>query len=506
MSTMTLRKTLEAGPFPVDIRQPSGFWVMAPNVKVINNVIHDQSVGISAWRDAPDSEYYGNIVYYNGWMGPDRAHGHGVYMQNSEGSKTLLENIVFQQFDLGMQFYSTGNSRVDNFYLEGNVVFQSGYLGQAATRNILLGGGTEAQNPTLIENFTYFPTKIDHGGENNIGYYPFGEGCSNLRMERNTFVSGSIALTLFRCSVANLANNLFYGSQRSFRASDYPNNRYVDDKSRPKGVDIYVRPNRYEEGRANIVVFNWDREDEVAVNLSSAGLREGDLFEIRDVQSYLGCPIATGTYKGETASLSMTSTVVADPIGEINKPPKHTDKEFGVFVVKKIEAQANTAMRVKLEAEDANLESPAATIPDENASNGSAVRFQTPDSGLATFQFKTADSGHYAIWCRVRTPTVEGGEFRVALDGKEDELLRAPSVEDAQQWQWVQLSIGSKTRGRQSPRWVRLKTGEHKLQFRSRDSLMDLDSVLITNNLTFNPASKRTKAITRRTQCGEIKQ
>ncbi|MEZ5365665.1 MAG: hypothetical protein R2748_25885 [Bryobacterales bacterium] len=54
---------------------------------------------------APDSEIYGNHIYYNGWKGPNRTHGHGIYSQNNTGAKLLAENIVHDQFADGVHLY-----------------------------------------------------------------------------------------------------------------------------------------------------------------------------------------------------------------------------------------------------------------------------------------------------------------------------------------------------------------------------------------------------------------
>jgi hypothetical protein len=41
-------------------------------------------------------------------------------------------------------------------------------------------------------------------------------------------------------------------------------------------VKVFVRPNAYEPGRANIVVFNWDRPPTASVDVSAAKLKQGD--------------------------------------------------------------------------------------------------------------------------------------------------------------------------------------------------------------------------------------
>ncbi len=332
MNSRTNRVTSQAGSFPTDVPQPAGIETIAPNVKVINNVIHDASTGISSWREASENEFYGNIVYYNGWKGPDRGHGHGAYMQNQFGKKYLTDNIFFSQFELGLQLYGTSSTYLNNFELEGNVVFNSGELAGAFTRNILIGGTVIANNPVLRNNYTYFTTSWNHGGDNNIGYYLSGYGCTNLKLENNYFVSGGIALTLHRCSISSLTGNTFFGENRNWNPAAYGGNTVLD-RNRPSAPAVFVRPNRYETGRAHIVVFNWPRSATVPVNLGGIGLASGDTFEIRDVQNFFGPAVCQGVYSGAPVSLPMTSTAIARPVGNVPVVPAHTDMEFGTFVV-----------------------------------------------------------------------------------------------------------------------------------------------------------------------------
>jgi hypothetical protein len=116
-----------------------------------------------------------------------------------------------------------------------------------------------------------------------------------------------------------------------FRASSFPNNAYVT--THPKGVNVIVRPSYYVRGRANVVIYNWDLRNSVAVDLSRV-LKRGDLFEIRDVQNFFGPPIAVGTYTGSPVAIPIRAPIhVAQPIGEVRVKIPNTRPQFGVFVV-----------------------------------------------------------------------------------------------------------------------------------------------------------------------------
>jgi hypothetical protein len=151
---------------------------------------------------------------------------------------------------------------------------------------------------------------------------------------------------------ANLAwnNNQYFGPINkfwySYRDGRYDYQTYAQWKAKtgfdanstyspslPSGVKIFVRPNKYETGRANIIIFNWDMQPRVNVDVSSI-LKPGDTYRIVDAQNFFGNPAVVGTYDGETISLPMNLTAVAPILGNVNHMDnKHSSIRFGVFVL-----------------------------------------------------------------------------------------------------------------------------------------------------------------------------
>jgi hypothetical protein len=328
------RSTTQSGSFPADMRRGAGIAGIGPHLRFVNLVIHDNASGIDVWSDSIDSEAYGNIVYYNGWQGPDRAHGHGIYTQNREGVRQISENVIFNQFSHGIHAYGSSAAYLDNIALRGNVVFNNGALGGRLERDILLGGGRIATAPILEENFTY-----GHG-QNNLGY---GAGCNGGRVARNTFVA-RVPLLLVRCN-ATVTTNVFVssgGERLDELIEQAPHNVFLG--GRQSGTNVWVRPNRYEAGRAHIIVLNWDHADRVEVGLGEAGLHVGDRYEIVDAQNYFGAPVAAGVYRPDTTVvLPMNGATVPLPVGDVTALPKHTAPEFSVFVVKPIPQLSGSA-------------------------------------------------------------------------------------------------------------------------------------------------------------------
>jgi hypothetical protein len=111
----------------------------------------------------------------------------------------------------------------------------------------------------------------------------------------------------------------------------------------PTANFVVVRPNKYEVGRGHIVVFNWQSNSTASVDISSLGLVNGQRFEVRDAQNYLGTPCITTNYNSAqpllVLPLTLTNMTVLTPVGDINPatfptdPDVHTASLFNAFVV-----------------------------------------------------------------------------------------------------------------------------------------------------------------------------
>jgi len=139
---------------------------------------------------------------------------------------------------------------------------------------------------------------------------------------------------------------------------------------RPAGTKVFVRPNRYEAGRANVVIYNWDRQPAVRIDLNAV-LTRGARFEIRSAFDYLGDPVVTGVFDGAMVAVPMSGLRVAEPIGGTSTRSR-TLGEFGAFVVRTVggEGAATTVERRAVQAAPA----PARTAPTTAAPAESLAR------------------------------------------------------------------------------------------------------------------------------------
>jgi parallel beta-helix repeat protein len=325
---------------PTDLLRGPGSVVHGPSTKLVNLVVHDLAGGLDIWSDAEGAEAYGNVIYDNGWTSPERNNGHGIYTQNKNGVRKLTDNIIFNQFGAGIHAYGSDAAFLDNLSLEGNVVFNNGALGGKYDRNILIGGGRPANHPVLVGNHTFFSSgRGRRFGQNNLGYLA---GCSELDARDNYFTAAEFgfSLELVNCT-GSLQRNTFVGEMRAVEGRTlvnhavvkerFPQNTYADHQ--PAAVQVFVRPNTFEPGRANIIVYNGARQPSVEVDLSHAHLDRGAKFEVKDAQNVLGPPIVSGTYTGAPVTIPMTGLTVAAPIGAALEPVPHTGPEFAVFIV-----------------------------------------------------------------------------------------------------------------------------------------------------------------------------
>lgn len=365
------RKTAQGGSSPSDIRRGSvnGY---ASRVRFINMIVHDCDQGFGFWSSGEGGEIYGCIIYNNGWIGPDRGHGHAIYAQNKDGTKQLADNVMFNQFSYGIHVYGSGRAFLKGFHVEGNVSFNNGSGADPDSRTpaMLIGGGSPAERITVLGNCTFGDRH--GGGDIRLGYtarsnvdvqvhdnYVVG-AVDLVRWERamvhqNTILSPGTMLRLeypkdaaAKYEIARNAYVRMGGKQaapfaiageakaggRTF--AEWQKEGFDADsqcaEGKPSAVKVFVRPNRYEPGRAHIVVYNWDLAKEVEVDLGSL-LKPGQKYRIVSAQDFYGKPIIEGRFQQPKVRLPMTEYRAVPPVGMDGHNTPITGPLFNVFVV-----------------------------------------------------------------------------------------------------------------------------------------------------------------------------
>jgi hypothetical protein len=326
-------------------------------------------VAFYSYPSTRDVEVYGTVAYNNGWQGPDRGHGHALYVKSNFGPVVLRDNVLFNQFGYGVHLYSNaGSGQLINIRLEGNIAFNNGTSAIGPTSaNILVGGAAYADDVVLENNYTYFAPGIA-GTNVRLGHGTYQNGA--IRAAGNYFVGGGTVLDLGYWSTADLRKNTLAGAATMYALRNpqtsgvvlEENESYRDPSSpawsfagtshtwaswrtasglggsdsvradAPTSALVRVRASSYEPGRATIMVYNWGASGAVSVDLTGI-VPHGAPFVVHNVQDLFGAPVASGAFGGGTVTLPLSGVPPPAPTGMTSSPSPGTGTEFHVFVV-----------------------------------------------------------------------------------------------------------------------------------------------------------------------------
>ncbi len=309
------------------------------DIKFIDFIIHDMPAqGVGFWQANSNSEIYGSLIYDNGITQFD----HGIYVHNTDGEKRIIDNIIFDNASHGIHAYGEKDyQNINNIIIEGNTVFDNGSIGYstksgatgAYERNILVGGLLVAEKPVIKENYTYYPSGSASGEAFNLGYQA---GSDDAIVEDNYFAGGQVTLGGVNTGLKIVQNTILGFNLASIETFGLGliqgDNQLLTFK--PASPKIFVRPNQYEPGRANITVYNWAKSLQLALSsadLQGVQIKKGDRYELHNVQDYFN-DVVSGTYDGSSLLLPMTGHSVAQPMG-LDRKPASTFPEFGAFVL-----------------------------------------------------------------------------------------------------------------------------------------------------------------------------
>ncbi len=385
-----IRSTLLPGSDPADVpRQEMTVFITGPYNKIINMVLHDLGDGLYSGWSAQGLEIYGTLVYNNGWVGPDRGHGHGLYLQNQFETKRVIDNVIFDNFSTNLKIGGSAGYLI-NFAVEGNSVFLAGAPALASfpyQLNLDNEGGAGAGNTTYNRNSIFHINGKTQGvrlGITGDPVEPYPMTFTNnieqgtvemdtwpvLTFRGNKLSGGPIPwvdfgyrlLTITIPSGLSPSNYAVDGNQytHQWTSTDQPFNLALYTPTRietpyatlaswqsatgwdassslatdpPSGMDIVVRPNQYEAGRANITVWNWANASMANIDVSNV-LKVGDTYTVHHVYDFFGTPVASGTYSGGPITLPLSSYAAPIPIGMGVAPPS-SGAQFNVFVIQK---------------------------------------------------------------------------------------------------------------------------------------------------------------------------
>ena len=357
--------------------RPAGVYIRyASNVKLINLVVHDVGHGVYTEDAAPNIEISGWIIYNGGNTNASRSDGHGIYIENDGlGTKVARDNVIFNMFGLGIHGYTDGiGHALRNITLDGNVTFNNGVLsGFASNGNLLLGSPVDvADNDLIRANMAYYSPTVSGFLAVELGQDTLHNGTLTFR-DNYIAAGGNDALTVGSWGQLQVQDNTLLGTAGMVKMRDttaagwvWSGNQYWRDPGAavwrfgtktytladwqaatglgatdhavagpPTQPRVFVRANRYEPGRANVVIYNWPHLASVAVDLTGV-LTQGDRFEVHNVQDLWGTAVLSGSYGGGLVGFPMIGVTPPQPIGGSPVNPIQTGPDFDVFLVTRI--------------------------------------------------------------------------------------------------------------------------------------------------------------------------
>ncbi|HET8712168.1 MAG TPA: hypothetical protein VFM23_00630 [Gemmatimonadales bacterium] len=316
----------------------------AAHTRFINLIVHDGGVAFYTEPKFADVEIAGCIIYNNGWEGPDRGHGHALYLKSFTGPLLARDNVMFNQYGYGVHAYTnSGTGKLINITIEGNIAFNNGSLSRARdlAPNLLLGGADYAAGNVVRDNILYYSPALRSAGTNAmIGWKTLRNG--DVIVENNYLVGGSPMVEFGFWSAARVSNNTLIRTGGGERAPIVRRDaaargqiwRDNGERATPTATRVVVRPNLYEPGRAHVVVFNWGRDRAAVVDVSGV-LASGDRYEVRNVQDLFGAPVTGGTVSGSSITIPLGGVAPPVPVGLESSPAPRTGPAFDVFLITK---------------------------------------------------------------------------------------------------------------------------------------------------------------------------
>ena len=395
MSSDPVRISTIAGSSPPQISRGTGVYVIGQGITIDNFVVHDAADGIALPESSAGATVQNTICYYNGWQGPDRGHGHGLYIQNRIGIKTIRDVISFNNFATGMKAFGQNGYAVGVDF-DGVISFNNGSVRQSGMgRETNLYVGTDGPPADLISirnTSLYHP----NGGENmHLGYIASNKGFTL----RDTYIAGgSIQVDVTKWETALVTGNTFvtpalgiWSSQTNISvktiSSTIPFSAVWDSNSYFDAAPPFSNGRRYtflytgcknslggsivsfsewqrctgydtnstytiglpttshaivrqtsDPSRVYVSVYNWGGNSSLPVDLTGV-LCPGERYQILDSQNIYGPVVVSGIFDGSPVALPLDLTAISTPVGNVPTAPKNTAPAFAAFVILKKPAQ-----------------------------------------------------------------------------------------------------------------------------------------------------------------------
>jgi hypothetical protein len=471
-STQT-RLSLEpdrTGSFPQDISRSDGIYAQAPGVRIINCVIHDVTTGISSFQSTSyGHEYYGNVLFNNGWQGTPHVHGHNFYLQGPLTTvppgliKLVKRNYSTAAYDKGVQAYGSGTSTEGHYHFLENTWLGAGPVGHG---NVLLGMRNGAVADRIVD--TRFLNNFGYNADLSLYYQPDPIAYLDCLAANNYFYKTFLQVSSWKS--LTFTNNYSLNSAPSVKISSLwtndvilpwtfdrnfywinpgnSTNAWVIETLAPMtfttwkaktGYDlnsivshtlpavtnyVILQNNAYDINRGQVVVYNWSGGTNIVLNVVPLGWTTGEPVTIRNLQNYYGDVFNATVSAGRTINLDMraSSHSLAIPYGDTAALCPMSFPEFGAFLLQRTGASNPPPVVVTR----------TLTVSSSNPATGVTITMSPPDNNGAS----TGVTGFTRIYAdgtlvSLTAPAIGPGSTtfsRWQLDGSDISLSRTVSL------------------------------------------------------------------------------
>ncbi len=380
-------RILTAGGSNPETRRAPGPFFTAPGCKLINCLIYDLSEGPSFWGAADGTEFYGNVVWNNGWNSTvDGNHGHGLYCQGGTSERTIQNNILVNSFaSYNLHAYGSGAASLANLTILENILFGQSLVGGDAivstcsfddndvlgnitfgyadlatdnsglavtdNRFSLMSNGGAYTSPLLVKYFADGQVTITGNAFHNsysaanavhLGLYaPTGGSLLTYTINTNTYRRTNGGYLFYATPKEIGSPTTTIPTWAEWQTAGYDADGTYTGAVSAAGEDYTtLRVNAYDATRAHLLVSNFGSADSKSVDLSSFAT-VGDYIRIRNVQDYFG-DVRILKYGGDPVSIDMraASHSVAKPHGYDTALSTTSFPQYGVFVLEILPASS----------------------------------------------------------------------------------------------------------------------------------------------------------------------
>lgn len=348
-----------------------GITILGDHIKMINCIIYDLvNVAIGWWEAANGGELYGCFTFNNGWIGPDRGHGHGIYTQNLGESdiKTVKHCVLGTNFagsllslSTNLACYGLAGHQKNFRFTECAMIDGNQLVGGNGVENVVMDkchihedrltiGYEDVDNvdmtitdciirgefcPFYMPTFTMSGCRIYSSHEKYVvyGLEPAG-GVVAYNLSGNAYhYDGEAATPFYGTGVAKYD---FAGWQAQYNTD--ADSTYTTDPPDTNAVFVYA--NEYLDAGSKrmgfVVIWNWEGLDSVDVDMTALGLNVGTTYKLRSALDYFG-DVSEFVEDGDPVAVDMraVSHTLSVPSGYAETIIEQTFPAFGVFLVER---------------------------------------------------------------------------------------------------------------------------------------------------------------------------